>query len=76
MLNACAVLVDPTAAFPKLTLDGLTFTFACATVPKANRIATAAATFRILFFNFFAVINIFFPRIAFLISTPPEQVTH
>ncbi len=44
MVTVCDALVEPTGSLPKLTDEGLTLIFACATVPKANKIVIAAAT--------------------------------
>ena len=45
MVTVCDALVVPTASLPKLMDEGLTLTFARATVPKANKIIIATATF-------------------------------
>lgn len=45
MVTVCDALVEPTDWLPKLMDEGLTLTFACATVPKANKIIMPAATF-------------------------------
>ena len=44
MVTVRDALVEPTDSLPKLTDEGLTLTFACATVPKASKIVKAAAT--------------------------------
>ena len=59
MVTLFDALLEPTVWLPKLTDVGLTFTFACATVPNANNIVTAAATARI-FPLIFQIIFIFF----------------
>jgi hypothetical protein len=44
MVTVCEALVEPTDSLPKLADEGLTLTFACATVPKASTIVKANAT--------------------------------
>lgn len=44
MVTVCEPLVEPTDSLPKPTEEGFTLTFACAAVPKASKIVTAAAT--------------------------------
>ena len=45
IVTVCDALAEPTVWLPKLMDEGVTFTYAYATVPNANKIVMAAAKF-------------------------------